>query len=140
MTNHAATIASAVARLNDGDVDGYITTLYHPESRFHGFPEMFGTDRNGITEFFRALVAAVPDARIDAQDLLESGDRVAVRFTLTGTHRGELLGAAPTGSHLAAEGITILRFEGDHVVERWNRLDDVSLLQQLGLLPAPTAA
>lgn len=140
MTDHADTIAAAVARLNDGDVDGYITTLYHPASRFHGFPDAFGTDRDGIAEFFRALLAAVPDARIDAEDLIVSGDRVTVRFTLTGTHEGELLGAAPTGNRLHVEGITILRFDGDLVVERWNRLDDVTLLQQLGLLPAPTAA
>jgi hypothetical protein len=40
----------------------------------------------------------------------------------------------------AFEGITILRFDGDLVVERWNRLDDVTLLQQLGVLEAPAAA
>lgn len=80
------------------------------------------------------------DTCITALDLFTSGDRVAVRFTLTGTHRGALLGADGAGQALDVEGITMLRFEGDRVAERWNRLDDVALLAQLGLLPAPAAA
>src|SRR5690242_2003992 len=133
--DHATTISTAVGRLNQGDVEGYITTLYHPHCRFHGFPAPFGEDRPGIAAFFAALVEAVPDANIAAEDLLVDGDRVAVRFRLTGTHRGELLGARPTGRALDVEGITILRFEGEMAAERWNRLDDVSLMGQLGLLP-----
>jgi predicted ester cyclase len=140
MTDHATTIATAVGRLNEGDVDGYITTLYHPHCRFHGFPDAFGSDRDGIADFFRTLVAAVPDARIAAEDLLEQGDRVAVRYVLTGTHDGDLLGAAGTGQALEVEGITIVRFEGDLVAERWNRLDDVKLLTQLGLMATAPAA
>jgi predicted ester cyclase len=139
MTDHATTIANAVGRLNSGDVDGYTAALYHPHCQFHGFPEPFGTDLDGITQFFRVLVDAVPDCRITAQDLIADGDRVAVRFTLTGTHQGEMLGAAPTGAPLEVEGITMLRFEGDRVAERWNRLDDVTLMTQLGLLPSAIA-
>jgi predicted ester cyclase len=140
MTDHASTIANAVARLNTGDVDGYVRALYHPHCRFHGFPDAFGSDRDGIANFFRAFVGAVPDARITADDLFADGDHVAVRYTLTGTHEGELFGAAATGRPLDVEGITLLRFENDLVAERWNRLDDVTLLTQLGLLPvaAPT--
>ena len=140
MTDHAATIATAVGRLNDGDVDGYITTLYHPHCRFHGFPDAFGSDRDGIAGFFRTLVGAVPDARIAAEDLIEQGDRVAVRYVLTGTHEGELFGAAGTGQALEIEGITIVRFEGELVAERWNRLDDVTLLTQLGLMATAMAS
>jgi len=105
-------------------------------SRFHGFPDAFGSDRDGIADFFRALVAAAPDARIEADDLIADGDRVAVRFTLTGTHQNELLGAPGSGRPLNVEGITVLRFENGLVAERWNRLDDITLLTQLGLLPA----
>jgi predicted ester cyclase len=140
MTDHAVTIATAVDRLNEGDVDGYIAMLYHPHCRFHGFPDAFGSDRDGIANFFRTLVRAVPDARISAADLIEQGDRVAVRYVLTGTHDGELLGAAGTGQALEVEGITIVRFQGDLVAERWNRLDDVKLLTQLGLMATAQAS
>jgi predicted ester cyclase len=136
MANHVQTVTNAVGRLNQGDVDGYIDGLYHPHCRFHGFPSAFAPDRDGITEFFRALVAAVPDVRIAAEDVVVSDDEVAIRFTLTGTHSGGLMGAAGSGQALEVEGITILRFEGDRVAERWNRLDDLALLAQLGLVPA----
>ncbi|MDT7609596.1 MAG: hypothetical protein QOG96_4099 [Pseudonocardiales bacterium] len=65
---------------------------------------------------------------------------MAVRFTLTGTHTEELFGAPATGAPIEAEGITIVRFSGDRVVERWNRLDDVAFLTQIGLMPVATAA
>jgi predicted ester cyclase len=139
MSDHATTIATAVGKLNDGDVNGYITTLYHPHCQFHGFPEPFVRSRDGIAEFFTALVTAVPDANIAAEDLIESGDRVVVRFRLTGTHQGALLGAPGTGNSIDVEGITIIRFEGDRAGERWNRLDDVALLTQLGALNANAA-
>jgi steroid delta-isomerase-like uncharacterized protein len=136
MNDHATTVATAVGLLNAGDVDGYITTLYAPEAVFHGYPAAFSPDRDGIAAFFRALRAGMPDATISAEDLLTDGDRVAVRFTVTGTHTGELFGAPATGKHVEAEGITIIRFSGERVVERWNRLDDVTFLTQLGAMPA----
>lgn len=61
---------------------------------------------------------------------------MGVRFTFTGTHEGEFLGAPGTGRALEVGDITVLRFEGGLVVERWNRLDDLALLTQLGALPA----
>jgi predicted ester cyclase len=137
---HATTIANAVDKLNAGDVDGYINALYATDCLFHGFPDAFSPDRDGIADFFRTLIAAVPDARITAKDLLVDGDRVAVRFNLTGTHRGELFGAAGTGRSLDVGGITVLRFVEGLVAERWNRLDDVALLTQLGVLPAAAVA
>jgi steroid delta-isomerase-like uncharacterized protein len=140
MSDHATTIAIAVGLLNAGDVDGYVTTLYAPEAVFHGFPPAFAPDREGIAEFFRALRVGMPDTNIAAEDLITEADRVAVRFTLTGTHTGELLGVPASGEHIDAEGITILRFSGDRVVERWNRLDEVAFLTQIGAMPAATAA
>ena len=136
MSDHATTIATAVQLLNSGDVDGYVTTLYAPDAVFHGFPAAFAPDRDGIAGFFRALRAGVPDANIAAADLFTDRDRVAVRFTLTGTHTGELFGVPAAGAHIEAEGITILRFSGNRVVERWNRLDDIAFLTQIGAMPA----
>ena len=140
MSNHATTITTAVGLLNAGDVDGYVTTLYHPDATFHGFPPDFPANRDGIRDFFRALRAGMPDATIAAQDLLADQDRVAVRFTLTGTHSAELFGTPPSGVRVEVDGITILRFRGDRVAERWNRLDDVAFLSQIGAMPAAARA
>ena len=138
-TDHAATIGSAIAKLNAGDVDGYVTSLYTPDCVFHGFPDAFAPTRDGIAQFFHALVEAVPDAHIEGVDMLTDGDRVAVRYVLTGTHRGELFGAPGTGRALEVEGMTVVRFIDGHVAERWNRLDDVALLTQLGAFPVATS-
>jgi predicted ester cyclase len=135
--DHSSTIATAVSRLNVGDVDGYMDGLYTLESRFHGYPDVFAPDRDGIADFYRALVTAMPDTRISPEDMLVESDRVAVRFTFTGTHTGEFLGAAPTGRALEVGGITILKFEDGLVVERWNHLDDLGLLTQMGALATP---
>ncbi len=139
-TDHVTTIVNAVDKLNAGDVDGYVTGLYAPDAVFHGFPDAFAPTRDGIAEFFRTLVSAVPDAKIAAEDVMVDGDRVALRFVLTGTHRGDLFGAEGTGRSLEVEGITVVRFVDGVVAERWNRLDDMALMTQLGLLPAAAPA
>lgn len=140
MNEYVNAIASAVQMLNDGDVDGYVTTLYAPDAVFHGFPPSVPPTRDGIADFFRALRAGLPDATVTARDVLVDGDRVAVRYSLTGTHTGELLGAPGTGTAVDVEGITVVRFVDGAVAERWNRLDDLSFLTQIGAMPAPAGA
>ncbi|MFC7661350.1 ester cyclase [Pseudonocardia benzenivorans] len=51
-----------------------------------------------------------------------------------------MLGVAGSGAAIDVEGLTVLRFVGDRCVERWNRLDDLTLLSQIGALPAPAGA
>lgn len=139
-TDHATTIAQAVDLLNHGDVEGYAVALYAPECRFHGFPDAFPPTRDGIIAFFKALTSAVPDAQINARDLLSDGDRVALRYVLTGTHQGTLFGIPGTGRAIEVEGMTVVLFVDGLVVERWNRLDDMSFLNQLGALPVSSSA
>jgi predicted ester cyclase len=67
--------------------------------------------------------------------MVAEADIVVERCTTSGTHRGELMGAAPTGKTLVLSGINIFRIDGDRIVERWGRLDDLGLLRQLGLDP-----
>jgi predicted ester cyclase len=47
------------------------------------------------------------------------------------------MGVAPTGRTIVLAGINVFRLEDDRIVERWGRLDDLGLLRQLGLVPAP---
>ena len=78
---------------------------------------------------------ALPDWHSDVRQLVAEGDIVVERFTASGTHSGELMGAQPTGKTITLAGIQIFRLQGDKIVERWGRLDEVSLLRQLGLIP-----
>ena len=78
---------------------------------------------------------ALPDWHSTVHQLVAEGDIVVERFTASGTHSGELMGAQPTGKTITLAGIQIFRLHGDKIVERWGRLDEVSFLRQLGLIP-----
>jgi predicted ester cyclase len=63
---------------------------------------------------------------------------VDVRFTLRGTHGGELMGVPSTGKPISVGGIDINRIAGGKIAERWAVLDRMGLMQQLGVIPTPS--
>jgi predicted ester cyclase len=79
--------------------------------------------------------AAFPDLHLTVTDQFEEGDKLVSRWTATGTHKGELMGIAPTGTHVTVTGITIGRFQSGKLVESWENGDTLGLLQQLGVVP-----
>jgi steroid delta-isomerase-like uncharacterized protein len=83
-----------------------------------------------------AMRTAFPDIHYATDDILADGDRVVVRWTCTGTHRGLFRGIPPTGKHITFIGINIYRLRDGKIVERWSVGDSLSLLQQLGAIPA----
>jgi predicted ester cyclase len=66
------------------------------------------------------------------------GDRVATRWTLRGTHRGEFAGIAPTGKAVSVAGIIIWRVAGGKIREAWGSYDALGLMQQFGVIDAPS--
>jgi len=99
------------------------------------------------TEGIRAAAAAIragfPDWHSELHRLIAEGDYVVEHFTASGTHRGEVFGAAPTGATVALQGMQIFRLADGIIVERWGRLDELGMLRQLGVVrmadtaPAP---
>lgn len=77
---------------------------------------------------------ALPDWHSDIDQLVAEGDLLVERFTASRTHRGELMGVAPTGKTIVRTGIQAFRIDGDRIIERWGRLDEVGLLRWLGLI------
>ena len=92
----------------------------------------------GARQSIAAFRAAFPDVHFTEDDILVDGDKVVVRWTFRGTHRGAFLGVAPTGKQVTFTGINIYRIANGKIVERWANEDAISLYQQLGLL-APRA-
>lgn len=80
---------------------------------------------------------AFPDLRIDVEDRFVHEDKVVSRWRAQGTHRGELMGLAPTERHGEITGMTIDRWADGRCIESWSESDHLSLLQQSGALPAP---
>ena len=89
--------------------------------------------REGLRMAAAMFREALPDWHSDLDLLVAEGDIVVEVFTASGTHRGELMGVPGSGKTLTLRGINVFRIDGDRIVERWGRLDQLGLFQQLGL-------
>ena len=90
----------------------------------------------GFKPFMRNLRGGLPDLRMTIEDIMAESDKVTVRITAEGTHKGGQLGVAPTGRPVHIEGIVVLRISNGQIVEGWNSWDQLGLLRQIGALPA----
>jgi len=81
----------------------------------------------------QGFLTAFPDLRFVMEDQLVAGDKVAHRWSCTGTHTGPLGPVPPTGKKIAIEGIIIDRVANGKVAERWEQYDGTLMMQQLGL-------
>lgn len=106
--------------------------LYTPDG------DLLGVD--GAIGLYNAYANAFPDFRLRADDVIAEGDRVVVRYTFLGTHRGQLADIAPTGRPANAQGIVIFRLAGGKANEVRFVWDKYALLQQLGALPQSSPA
>ena len=79
---------------------------------------------------------AFPDAWVTIEDQVAEGDKVVSRYTVSGTHRGKIMGAAPTGKVVTHTGHQTDRFEGSKIVESWTNWDALGLLQEIGAIPS----
>jgi len=88
-------------------------------------------------QFFNAYYDAFPDIHWTLDDLVVEGDKVAVRCTVTGTHKGEFMGIPPTNKKVKVQAFAIDRVVGGKIVEEWGISDTLGLMQQLGVVPTP---
>ncbi len=134
--DHAMTMRSTYERINAGNVAGFGDLVADDFVEHAGGPG-FPATKEGTLEFFRALIAAFPDMRMNVEDLIASDDKTVARVKITGTHEGELMGVPPTGTRVEVELIDIMRFDvAGLVCEHWGVADMLSLMQQLGVVPA----
>jgi steroid delta-isomerase-like uncharacterized protein len=114
-----------------------LAELLHPEVVDRSRPPGIAEGAEGVRQQFEAFRAAFPDFHAVIHDQIAEGDKVVTRKVFHGTHRGELMGIPPTGREVQIEVIDIVRVEGGQIVEHWNVVDRLGLLQQLGALDAP---
>ena len=94
-------------------------------------------DLQGFLQFLGAMHAGIPDGHVTIDIMVAEGDEVAKRWTLRGTHSGELLGIPPTNKQVTLDAMSIYRFEDGRVKEIWWTTDTLGLLQQIGAIPEP---
>ena len=134
-SENAAVIASAVEQMNAGNVDAYLE-MYADNLTVHGYPP--GVEgKEGVSEFYRSFRNAFTDFDLTAEDTVSEGDMVAARYRIRGTHSDEFLGVPASGNKVDVEGQSFFRFENGQVVERWQQMDAMTLMTQLGAFPAP---
>jgi len=90
------------------------------------------TGRDGVRWVLRALRTAFPDLRYVIEDLVVGDDAVAVRTTMSGTHRGDFFGLAPTGRSFQVSQMNIERFRDGRIVAHHRVTDMAELMRQLG--------
>jgi predicted ester cyclase len=91
----------------------------------------------GTKEVASAVIGAFPDRRITHEDIIAEGDKVLIRWSLSGTHQGELMGIPATGRRVTVTGFDLFRIEGGKIVEMWQEADQLGMMQQLGVVPEP---
>ena len=129
LTRHAYELA------NQGNLAAFYE-LFAPDFVLHN-ASMAIRGLEAYKQFLSLYLTAFPDAQSSIEDLIAEGDTVVVRQTFRGTHQGELMGIPPTGKQVSATGIVITRIANGKAVEEWSNYDDLGLLQQLGVVPAP---
>lgn len=139
-TTNRTRLETAIARWNAGDLDGYLD-LYDDTIRLYGYsPEAMG--KQEVEGFYRMIFSTLTAAgeaapRLVIDNLVESGDRIALTFQMSGRHTGPFMGFAPTGNPYAMGGLTMLRFADGRIVERWSCADMLGLLAQIGAVSLP---
>ncbi len=93
--------------------------------------------RKAVKKYMDDVFSAFPDMNMTLDDMVAEGDKVTVRFTVTGTHKGKFMGAPPTQKKMKIWSIQIDRIANGKFVEGWERTDTLGLMQHLGLIPKP---
>jgi steroid delta-isomerase-like uncharacterized protein len=113
-----------------------VDAIFAPEFVAHDpdRPGLEGPDavKRSVVAFHRAF----PDFEITADDFLVADDRVVWRWTMSGTHRGPILGVDGTGRRVTITGLSLFRIRDEMMREGWIHWDALGLLRQLGALPA----
>jgi steroid delta-isomerase-like uncharacterized protein len=118
---NAAALMRAVEAWNSGDVASYLE-LYAERINLHAGTYDF-PDKKSVEGMYTGFFAATSGLRLEIHEAFGQEEKLAARYTVTGTHTGELMGIPPTGRDISIVGITIMHFEDGKVVERWD-VDD----------------
>lgn len=124
--------------INARDLDAALALL-NPDFVDHTPSVGLPSGIEGVRAFFNMQFAAFPDGQLASEDMIAEGDKVVHRMSGEGTHQGEFLGIPPTGRYVTWSFIDIWRIADGLLVEHWVEADMMDMMQQLGLVPPPSA-
>ena len=133
--SNADTMRQFYDRVNAGDVDGFAAMIADDlieHEEVEGLPQT----KEGVIQFFEMFRAAFSDLRMEAEDVIESGDKAWARIRMTGTNDGEFMGMPATGKPVDFQAVDMVRFNDDGTAaEHWGVTDTMTMMQQLGVVP-----
>ncbi|MGH2543748.1 MAG: ester cyclase [Ardenticatenaceae bacterium] len=103
--------------------------IYMPSQEIRG--------REGAKQYVATLRAGFPDIHFTIEDQIAEGDRVVTRWTAHGTHTGNFQGIPPSGKQVRVTGTDVDRIADGKAVECWTNVDELGMMQQLGVVPTP---
>lgn len=124
--------------LSRGDVDA-AASHFAPNYVDHTLPPGVPPTAEGFKRTFGTFREAFPDFHYTIEDEIAEGDMLVQRLMGHGTMKGNLMGMPATGKRADWQEIHVARFENGKVVEHWGNIDQLGMLQQLGLMPVPQA-
>ena len=110
---------------------------YFAEDASIGFaPPGVSPDREGFKQVIGPYLSAFPDLHVVLEDQIAEGDIVASRFSVTGTHKGELAGIAASGKEVDYTGVNYITVRDGKIVEVWGASDQLRVMRQIGAIPS----
>jgi steroid delta-isomerase-like uncharacterized protein len=92
--------------------------------------------KEGVAFFVNTMRGAFSDIKATVGQSVENGDLASAQVTVTGKHTGEFMGVPATDKSFEIEAIDIIRIEDGKCAEHWGVTDNMSLMQQIGAVPA----
>ncbi|MEA2491312.1 MAG: hypothetical protein QOH21_3104 [Acidobacteriota bacterium] len=112
--------------------------LNDPEFVNHSAPPGM-EDRESSKQYLGAFLGGFPDCQFTVDDMIAEGDQVVTKKTFRGTHTAEFGGIPPTGKPVTLQFVDIMRVRDGRIIEHWLSMDQLSFMQQLGVIPAEAA-
>jgi predicted ester cyclase len=94
------------------------------------------TEREGSKQYLGGFLNGFPDCEFTIDDMIAEGDQVVTKKTFRGTHAAEFAGIPPTGQEVTLQFVDIMRVREGRITEHWLCMDQLSFMQQLGVIPA----
>lgn len=125
--------------LNEGRLE-LIDEIFAPDFVQHAAIPGFPPGRDGLRTFFTAYRAAFPDLKFALLQEVQEGDKHVVHVRASGTMKGDFMGMHATNKSATWEEMHLVRVRDDKIVEHWGLVDQLGMLQQLGVIPARPGA
>jgi steroid delta-isomerase-like uncharacterized protein len=123
--------------LNQGNVAA-IDELLTPDFVEHEeLPPGVPAGREATKAMFGMVHSAFPDFKVTVKHLFGEGDRVTLHMVWTGTQEGEFMGIPASGRRISLEVIDIIGMADGRMAEHWGVMDNMAMMQQLGVVPPP---